>query len=46
MSGKPSPVWHPFTQHALAGPAVEIARAEGTYLYTPEGRAILDAISS
>jgi adenosylmethionine-8-amino-7-oxononanoate aminotransferase len=41
-----SPVWHPFTQHALAGPAIDIARAEGAYLYTPDGRAILDAISS
>ena len=41
-----SPIWHPFTQHALAGPAVEIAQAKGAYLYTPEGRAILDAISS
>jgi adenosylmethionine-8-amino-7-oxononanoate aminotransferase len=46
MNGKASPVWHPFTQHALAGPAVEIARAEGAYLYTPEGRVLLDAISS
>ncbi len=41
-----SPVWHPFTQHGLADPAISIARAEGAYLYTTEGRAILDAISS
>jgi len=41
-----SPVWHPFTQHALAGPAIHIARAEGAYLHTPDGRSILDAISS
>jgi len=41
-----SPIWHPFTQHAIAGPEVSIARAQGAYLYTPEGRAILDAISS
>lgn len=41
-----SPIWHPFTQHALAGPAVEIARAEGSYLHAKNGRKILDAISS
>jgi adenosylmethionine-8-amino-7-oxononanoate aminotransferase len=41
-----SAIWHPFTQHALAAPAMNIARAEGAYLYTPDGRVILDAISS
>ena len=41
-----SPVWHPFTQHALFPHAVEIARGEGAYLVTGEGRRILDAISS
>jgi adenosylmethionine-8-amino-7-oxononanoate aminotransferase len=41
-----SPIWHPFTQHGLAEPEISIARAEGAYLYTSEGRAILDAISS
>jgi len=46
MVHDPSPVWHPFTQHALAGPAIPIARAEGAYLHTPDGRSILDAISS
>jgi adenosylmethionine-8-amino-7-oxononanoate aminotransferase len=46
MANKNSPLWHPFTQHASAGPAIPIARAEGAYLYTPDGRAILDAISS
>jgi adenosylmethionine-8-amino-7-oxononanoate aminotransferase len=45
MTGK-SPIWHPFTQHAIGGPEISIASAEGAYLYTPEGRAILDAISS
>jgi adenosylmethionine---8-amino-7-oxononanoate aminotransferase len=43
---EPSPVWHPFTQHALAAPPVRIERAEGAYLYSEDGRAILDAISS
>ena len=46
MTGKRSPIWHPFTQHKLAGPAIEIARAQGAYLTTADGRAILDAISS
>jgi adenosylmethionine-8-amino-7-oxononanoate aminotransferase len=41
-----SPIWHPFTQHALHGEMTMIARAEGAYLYTPAGRRIIDAISS
>jgi adenosylmethionine-8-amino-7-oxononanoate aminotransferase len=43
---RPSPVWHPFTQHKLAAAAIPIARAQGASLYTAEGRVILDAISS
>jgi adenosylmethionine-8-amino-7-oxononanoate aminotransferase len=39
-------VWHPFTQHALAGPEIEIERAEGAYLYAKDGRKIIDVISS
>jgi adenosylmethionine-8-amino-7-oxononanoate aminotransferase len=39
-------VWHPFTQHAIAGPSVPLSRAEGAYLYTEDGRRIIDAISS
>ncbi len=42
----PSPIWHPFTQHALSGPAIPIDRAEGASLYTGDGRRIIDAISS
>ncbi len=41
-----SPLWHPFTQHKTAGPMIEIARAEGAYLFTPDGRKIIDGISS
>jgi adenosylmethionine-8-amino-7-oxononanoate aminotransferase len=41
-----SPVWHPFTQHALAPEIPHIDRAEGAYLYTSDGRRIFDAISS
>lgn len=39
-------IWHPFTQHGIAGSAIEIDRAEGAYLYTKDGRKIIDAISS
>lgn len=41
-----SPVWRPFTQHALQKDAVLIARGEGAWLETADGRRILDAISS
>lgn len=41
-----SPVWHPFTQHALAPEALNIARAEGAWLETADGRRIFDAVSS
>ena len=41
-----SPVWHPFTQHALQPDATLIARGDGAWLETPGGRRILDAISS
>src|SRR5690606_30429248 len=39
-------IWHPFTQHGLGEPIPEIVRAEGATLYTDDGRAIIDAISS
>ncbi len=41
-----SPVWHPFTQHALLRDVPVIARAEGAWLETADGRRILDVISS
>jgi adenosylmethionine-8-amino-7-oxononanoate aminotransferase len=41
-----SPIWHPFTQAALVGPAIEIESARDSTLVTPGGRRILDAISS
>jgi len=43
---KSSPVWHPFTQHAVFPEFVKIDRAEGAYLYTEGGRQIIDAIAS
>ncbi|RTM09817.1 MAG: adenosylmethionine--8-amino-7-oxononanoate transaminase [Hyphomicrobiales bacterium] len=41
-----SPVWHPFTQHATEPVPPTIARTEGAYVETREGKRILDAISS
>ncbi|MGQ0672413.1 MAG: adenosylmethionine--8-amino-7-oxononanoate transaminase [Hyphomicrobium sp.] len=41
-----SPIWHPFTQHALNPEATMIARGEGAWLETPSYTRILDAISS
>jgi adenosylmethionine---8-amino-7-oxononanoate aminotransferase len=46
MSQKPLSIWHPFTQDALDPAPVFIERAEGVYLYTQDGRCLLDAISS
>jgi len=41
-----SPIWHPMTQHKTAGPMINVSRAEGSYLYTSDGRQIIDGISS
>jgi adenosylmethionine-8-amino-7-oxononanoate aminotransferase len=41
-----SPVWHPFTQHALQPHAIEIARGEGAWLESVDGKRLLDLISS
>jgi len=41
-----SKVWHPFTQPALDPPPIRIDRAEGVYLYTTDGRNLIDGISS
>jgi adenosylmethionine-8-amino-7-oxononanoate aminotransferase len=39
-------IWHPFTQEALDPPPLKIVRAEGVYLYTEDGRRLIDGISS
>ena len=39
-------IWHPFTQEALDPAPLRISHAQGVYLYTDDGRRILDAISS
>jgi adenosylmethionine-8-amino-7-oxononanoate aminotransferase len=41
-----SPVWHPFTQHALQPDATMITSGEGAWLQTANGDRIFDAISS
>jgi adenosylmethionine---8-amino-7-oxononanoate aminotransferase len=39
-------LWHPYTQEKTAPLPIPIARAEGVWLYTEDGRKILDGISS
>ena len=39
-------IWHPYTQMLTAPAPLPIARAEGAWLYTEDGRRILDGISS
>ena len=39
-------VWHPYTQMQTAPEPLPVVRAEGVYLHTSDGRAILDGISS
>ncbi|MDH2348315.1 adenosylmethionine--8-amino-7-oxononanoate transaminase [Bradyrhizobium sp. SSUT77] len=46
MPKEKSPIWHPFTQHALQGEMTKVIRADGAYLYTADGRQVIDAISS
>jgi adenosylmethionine-8-amino-7-oxononanoate aminotransferase len=46
MRAKTSPIWHPFTQHALQSEMVKVVRGEGAYLFTADGRRIIDAIAS
>jgi adenosylmethionine---8-amino-7-oxononanoate aminotransferase len=42
----PLRIWHPFSQEALDPPPIRIAKAEGAYLFTDEGRRLIDGISS
>ena len=39
-------IWHPFTNSAIDPAPVQIERAEGVWLFTSDGRKIVDAISS
>jgi len=39
-------IWHPYTQMKTAPRPLPIVRGEGVYLYTDDGRRLLDGISS
>jgi adenosylmethionine-8-amino-7-oxononanoate aminotransferase len=39
-------LWHPYTQMKTAPEPLPVVRAQGVYLYTEDGRKILDGISS
>lgn len=39
-------IWHPFTQMKTAIASIPIIKAKGVYLYSEQGKAYLDAISS
>ncbi|MDD3436607.1 MAG: adenosylmethionine--8-amino-7-oxononanoate transaminase [Candidatus Gastranaerophilales bacterium] len=41
-----SKIWHPFTQHGLGEPIIKIERAKDEFLYTSDGKVIIDGISS
>ncbi|HTV56929.1 MAG TPA: adenosylmethionine--8-amino-7-oxononanoate transaminase [Terriglobia bacterium] len=42
----PTVLWHPYTHTTLDPPPIKLKRAEGVYLYTEDGRQLIDAISS
>jgi len=46
IQARSSPIWHPFTQHALPPPETAVASAQGAYLFTADGTRLIDAISS
>ena len=39
-------IWHPYTQEAAEPAPISIDRGEGAYLYTRDGRRLIDGISS
>lgn len=41
-----SKIWHPFTQHGLEEPIINIKNAKDEFLYTQDGKTIIDGISS
>lgn len=42
----PIRIWHPFSNSLVDPPPIRVSRAEGVFLYTADGRRIVDAISS
>lgn len=43
---KPLAIWHPFTRQDVDPAPLRITGAKGAYLYTDDGRQLIDAISS
>jgi adenosylmethionine-8-amino-7-oxononanoate aminotransferase len=39
-------IWHPYTQMKTAAKPIPIVKGEGVYLYTEDGKKLIDAISS
>jgi adenosylmethionine-8-amino-7-oxononanoate aminotransferase len=39
-------LWHPYTQMRTAAPPLAVVRAEGVWLYTEDGRRVMDGVSS
>jgi adenosylmethionine---8-amino-7-oxononanoate aminotransferase len=39
-------IWHPYTQHLGALPAIHATGASGAFIHTADGRSVFDAISS
>src|SRR5436853_7668854 len=39
-------IWHPYTQEAAEPAPIVIERGEGAYLFTKDGRRLIDGISS
>lgn len=46
MEYNESKIWHPFTQHCLNEPIIKITSAKDEFLYSDEGKTIIDGISS
>lgn len=46
MSRDLDAIWHPYTQMKTAAQPIPIVRGEGVYLYTEDGKKLIDAISS
>ncbi|OAQ38111.1 adenosylmethionine--8-amino-7-oxononanoate aminotransferase BioA [Pedobacter psychrophilus] len=39
-------IWHPYTQMKTAAKPIPIVKGEGVYLYTEDGKKLIDAVSS
>ena len=39
-------IWHPYTQMKTAAKPIPIVKGEGVYLFTEDGKKLIDAVSS